>query len=117
MKNKNIFQKIIDNEVKVNLIHKDNYVTAFYDINPKAPLHIILIPNIYIKNMNYINKSNIFFLSKMLFLASKIAKVKNIDKSGYRLVINCNKNAGQEIDYLHMHFLGGKFLGDICCNK
>ncbi len=113
----NIFKKILNNEIKSNIIYKNKYVTAFDDINPKAPVHIILIPNVYIKNMNYINKSHIDILGKMLLISSKIAKLKNIHKSGYRLVINCNKNSGQEIDYLHIHIIGGKFLGNIICNN
>ncbi len=113
----NIFKKILNNEINSNIIYKNKYVTAFDDINPKAPIHIILIPNIYIKNMNYVKKSNIYILGKMLLISSKIAKLKNIDKSGYRLIINCNKDSGQEIDYLHIHILGGKFLGNIICNN
>ncbi len=116
MKKINIFKEILKDKIKVDIVYKDNYVTAFNDINPKAPIHIILIPNIYIKNMNYINDSQLFILGKMLLVASKIAKYKNIDKNGYRLVINCNKDSGQEIDYLHIHILGGKFLGNFICN-
>ncbi len=112
MKN-NIFSKIINNEIKVKIIYKDKYVTAFNDINPKSPIHIIIIPNIYIKNLNYIIKDNIIILGRMLFIASKLAKKYKINKSGYRVVINCNKNAGQKINYLHLHILGGCYLGDI----
>ncbi len=107
----NIFNKIINNKTKTKIIYKDKYVTAFNDINPKCPIHIIIIPNIYIKNLNYINNSNILILGKMLIIASKLAKKNNINKSGYRLIFNCNKNSGQEIDYLHLHLLGGCNLG------
>ncbi len=113
----NIFKEILKNNIKADIVYKDNYVTAFNDINPKAPVHIILIPNNYIKNMNYVNNSNIFILGKMLLICSKIAKYKNINISGYRLIINCNKNSGQEIDYLHIHILGGKYLGNLICNN
>ncbi len=112
-KKENIFQKIIKNEIKVNYVYKDKDISAFYDIKPKAPIHIIIIPNIYIKNLNKINKSNFLILGKLLFVASKIAKKKKINKKGYRIIINCNKNAGQEIDYLHIHLLGGCYLGKI----
>ncbi len=112
----NIFKNILNNKIKANIIYKDKYITAFDDINPKAPVHIILIPNIYIKNINHIDKSNIYLLGKMLLVSSKIAKFKNINKSGYRLIINCNKDAGQEINYLHIHIIGGKYLGNIICN-
>ncbi len=116
MKN-NIFNKIINNEIKVKILYKDNYVTAFNDINPKCPIHIIIIPNVYIKNLNYVIKDNIFILGRMLFVASKLAKKNNINKSGYRIIINCNKNSGQEIDYLHLHILGGCYLGKMICIK
>ncbi len=111
--NENIFSKIVNNKIKSKIVYRDKYVTAFNDINPKCPVHIIIVPNIYIKNLNYINKSNILLLGKMLFIASKLAKKNNIDKSGYRIIINCNKNSGQEINYLHLHILGGCYLGKI----
>ncbi len=113
MKKENVFYKIVNNKLKTNIIYKDKYVTVFNDISPQAPVHIIIVPNIYIKNMNYIQKSHIYILGKMLFISSYIAKKKKIDKSGYRLIINCNKNAGQCINYLHLHLLGGCKLGKI----
>ncbi len=109
----NIFKNIIDGKLKTKIIYKDKDVTVFNDLNPRALVHIIIIPNIYIKNMNWINKNHIFILGKMLFIASKIAKKKKIHKNGYRIVINCNKYAGQEIFYLHMHLLGGNYLGNM----
>ncbi len=113
MNNKNIFEKIISGKIKSKIVYKDKDVTAFYDIKPKALLHIIIVPNIYIKNMNNIKKEHIIILGKMLFISSKIAKKKGIHKNGYRIVINCNKYAGQEIFYLHMHLLGGNYLGNM----
>ncbi len=112
----NIFKEILKRKIKSDIIYRDFFVTAFNDINPVAPIHIILIPNNYIKNINNVNNSDIFILGKMLLVCSKIAKYKNIDISGYRLVINCNKDSGQEIDYFHIHILGGKFLGNFICN-
>ncbi len=113
MKDENIFKKIVSGKIKTKIIYKDKDVTAFYDIKPKSLVHIIIIPNIYIKNMNEIKKEHIIILGKMLYISSKIAKKKGISKNGYRIVINCNKHAGQEIFYLHIHLLGGNYLGDI----
>ncbi len=113
----NIFSKIVNHEVSSDIVYQDNYVTAFNDIKPKTPIHIILVPNIYIKNMNEIKKNNLIVLGKLLYVSSVIAKKKNIQHNGYRIVINCNKNAGQEIDYLHLHLLGGCNMGDFVCNK
>ncbi len=111
MKKENIFTKIIKKKIKSNIIFQDYYVTAFYDIKPKVPVHILIVPNIYIKNMNEVSKKNIFLLGKMLYTASFLAKKKKISSNGYRLIINCNKHANQEINYLHIHLLGGCYLG------
>ncbi len=113
MNNKNIFKNIVSGKIKSKIVYKDKDVTAFYDIKPKSLIHIIIVPNIYIKNMNKIKKDHIMILGKMLFIISKIAKKKGISKNGYRIVINCNKHAGQEVFYLHMHLLGGNYLGNM----
>ncbi len=113
MNKDNIFKKIISGKIKSEIIYKDKDITAFNDINPKALIHVLIVPNIYIKNMNWVCKKHIFILGKMLLIASKIAKKKNIHKNGYRIVINCNKYAGQDIFYLHMHLLGGNLLGNM----
>ncbi len=110
---KNIFIDIIKGKLKVDFIYKDKYVIAFNDIKPLSPIHIIIIPRKYIKNMNYINSNNVFILSKMLLVVNKLVKYNNIDKKGYRIIINCNKDGGQEIDYLHIHLLGGCYLGKL----
>ncbi len=106
----NIFNKIAKKKVNIDYIYKDKYITVFNDINPKAPIHIIIIPNIYIKNLNYVNKKNIIYINKMFLYIPIITKKKNINKSGYRIIINCNKDSGQEIKYLHLHILGGCLL-------
>lgn len=111
MKNKHlIFKKIIKKEIPTNIIYQDKLVTAFPDIVPKAPVHILIIPNIFIKNLNYINKKNKNIFAHMLYVAVKIAKQKKISRKGYKIIINCNKNGGQEINYLHIHLLGGEKL-------
>lgn len=110
---KNIFTDIIKKKIKVNFIYKNKYVVAFNDIKPLAPIHIIVIPKIYIKNFNSINDKNIIYLNKMLIAVKKISKIYKINKKGYRIIINCNKNGAQEINYLHLHILGGCYLGKI----
>ncbi|NIG99309.1 MAG: HIT domain-containing protein [Buchnera aphidicola (Periphyllus acericola)] len=110
MNTKNIFQKIIKKKISAEIIYQDKKITAFNDISPRAPIHIIIIPNNFIKNINYIDKKNLNILSYMMYKSIKIAKNKKIHKSGYRIVINCNKNGGQTIPYLHIHLLGGKKL-------
>ncbi|AAM67899.1 histidine triad nucleotide-binding protein [Buchnera aphidicola] len=111
MNNKDlIFQKIIKRETSTHIIYQDKIVTAFEDIAPKAPIHIIVIPNIFIKTLNDINQKNKNIFAHMLYIAVKIAKNKKISEDGYKIVMNCNKNGGQEINYLHMHLLGGEKL-------
>ncbi len=107
-----VFSKIIDGKIKSDIVYKDKYVTAFNDIKPKSPVHILIIPNVFIKNMNHVNDDHLFILGKLLLVASKIAYIKKINKFGYRIVINCNKHGGQEINYLHLHLLGGCYLGN-----
>ncbi|QJC31544.1 HIT domain-containing protein [Enterobacteriaceae endosymbiont of Donacia tomentosa] len=109
MNNKqNIFQQIVSKKINTKILYEDELVTVFNDIKPKSPIHVLIIPNITIYTLNEVNKSHELILGRMLLVASKIAKKKNIDKDGYRVVINCNKNGCQEIFYLHMHLLGGR---------
>lgn len=108
---KNIFAKIRDKEADANIIFQNDYVTAFHDIYPSAPIHILIIPNKEIKSLNEIQESDAPYLSEIMIAASKLAKQFEIAESGYRLITNCNKNGGQEIDYLHFHLVGGVRLG------
>ncbi|WP_295164358.1 histidine triad nucleotide-binding protein [uncultured Buchnera sp.] len=111
MKNKHlIFKKIIKKETSTKIVYQDEIVTAFEDIFPKAPIHILIIPNTFIKTSNDINKKNKNIFAHMFYIAVKIAKDKKISEDGYKIIINCNKNGGQEINYLHMHLLGGEKL-------
>ena len=113
MNKKNIFEKIVTGEIKSELVYQDKIVTAFKGIHPKAPTHILIIPNILIISANHINEKNKDILTHIFFTAITIAKKIGIHKEGYRLVLNCNKHGGQEIPYLHLHLLGGKYLGEI----
>ncbi|CAL4321378.1 Purine nucleoside phosphoramidase [Buchnera aphidicola (Drepanosiphum platanoidis)] len=110
---KNIFEKIIKKKKSKKIVYQDNLVTAFYDIHPKALIHILIIPNKFIKNLNHIKKNHFKYINRMIKVAIKIAKKKNIHKNGYRIIINCNKHGGQEIKYLHLHLLGGCKLKSI----
>lgn len=111
MKNSNIFKNIIENKTSSKIIYQNKNVTAFHDINPKAPVHILIVSNKLIKSSNDIDKKNIYILSDMFYIAITLAKQFKINETGYRLTINCNAHGGQEIPHLHMHLLGGKNLG------
>jgi histidine triad (HIT) family protein len=108
---KNIFAKIRDKEADANIVFQNDYVTAFHDIYPSAPIHILIIPNKEIKSLNEIQECDAPYLSEIMIAASQLAKQFEIAESGYRLITNCNKNGGQEIDYLHFHLVGGVRLG------
>ena len=108
---KNIFEKIRDRESPADILYQDQYVTAFTDIYPSAPVHILLIPNKLIKNLNEIENGDEIYLAKIMLVAKKLAKQYNIEESGYRVITNCNKDGGQEVDYLHFHLVGGVKLG------
>ena len=103
--------KIRDGEEKADIVYKDDFITAFKDIYPNAPVHILIIPNKTIKSLNEIQEEDSTFLSNILLGAKKIAKQFNIDETGYRLITNCGSDGGQEINYLHFHLVGGLKLG------
>ena len=106
-----LFENIRDGKEPANIIYQDEYITAFDDKYPVAPVHILIIPNKRIKSLDNVTEQDEIYMGKLLVGASKVAKIKNINESGYRLITNCNKDGGQEIDYLHFHLVGGVPLG------
>ena len=106
-----LFSKIVNKEIPSEIVYQDETVTAFKDINAQAPTHILIVPNKIIPTVNDITPEDEAVLGKLFTVAAKLAKEEKIAKNGYRLIINCNKNAGQEVFHLHMHLLGGRPLG------
>ena len=106
-----IFTKIINGEIPATIIYRDELVTAFKDINPAAPVHILIVPNKEIATVNDLTEEDERMAGRMLLAASKLAAQEGIAESGYRLIINCNHDGGQEVYHLHMHLLGGRRLG------
>ena len=113
MEDKNIFAKIRDGEVESEIVLKNQYITAFKDIDPSAPHHIIIIPNKEIKTVNDVKEEDALMLGHLFIAAKEIAENLNISENGYRLIMNCNKHGGQEVFYIHMHLVGGCPLGRI----
>ncbi|WP_159715394.1 HIT domain-containing protein [Blochmannia endosymbiont of Camponotus nipponensis] len=113
MKKDNIFLNIIRKKIKTDILYQDELVTAFYDLYPQAPVHVLIIPNILIPTVNHVSIQDEITLGRLFIVAAKIAKKQNIHSSGYRLIVNCNAHSGQEIYHLHMHLLGGKPLGPL----
>ena len=105
-----IFSKIINRDIEAKIIYEDNDVLAFEDIQPQAPIHILIIPKIEIPTLNDIDKDNIDVISKMFLAAKNLAKNLDISENGYRLVINCNNDGGQSVYHIHMHLLGGRTM-------
>tara|TARA_B100000959_G_C14702580_1_gene509402 strand:+ start:19 stop:360 length:342 start_codon:yes stop_codon:yes gene_type:complete len=103
-----IFTKIINKEINSEIIYEDNLSIAFKDINPVSPIHILIIPKKEIKTINDINSKDKELLGHLIVVAKRIAKKLKIEKDGYRLVFNCNENAGQTVFHIHMHLLGGR---------
>ena len=104
-----IFCKIIAGDIPSKKVYEDEQVYAFEDINPMAPVHILVIPKKHIANMLEIDNSNSDVVSHIFEVIAKIAKEKKLEK-GFRVVSNCNEYAGQTVFHLHFHILGGKQL-------
>jgi histidine triad (HIT) family protein len=106
-----IFEKIIAGEIPATIVHKDDRVTAFRDISPQAPVHVLIIPNKPIPTVNDVADEDERTLGHMFVVARDIAQREGIAENGFRLIVNCNKHGGQVVFHLHMHLLGGAPLG------
>lgn len=107
-----LFCKIASKEIPSQKIYEDDYVYAFNDINPVAPIHIIVIPKVHIDSVDSVNYENSSYIQKVFEIIPEIAKLANIDKSGYRVITNIGEDGGQTIKHIHFHVIGGKKLGD-----
>lgn len=106
-----IFAKIINKEIPSDMVYQDDLVTAFRDINPQAPVHILIVPNKEIATVNDIEEDDERIAGRMMHVAKKLAAEEGIAEDGFRLIINCNKHGNQEVFHLHMHLVGGRQLG------
>ncbi len=105
-----IFSKIINKEIPATIVYETDTVLAFKDINPVAPVHILVIPKKEIKNVNSLTGDDKDILSNMFEAVKIIVEEQGIKESGYRLVINNGKDALQSVEHLHIHIIGGKEL-------
>jgi histidine triad (HIT) family protein len=106
-----IFCKIIKREIPSTIVHEDERVLAFKDINPVAPVHVLIIPKQHISSVNELNESNKDIVGDIHLAAKEIARQSGLAERGYRLINNCGKNAGQTVMHLHYHLLGGIDMG------
>ena len=110
MEEKSIFQKILSGEISSNIIFESKNVFAIHDINPVAPIHILIIPKKKIPTMNDIEEGDEMLISEIVFTAKKLAKEYKINNTGYRLIWNTNQDALQTVYHIHLHLIGGKKL-------
>ena len=112
-----IFSKIIAGEIPSKQVYKDDLVTAFWDIDPKRKVHILIVPNKEIPTVNDVTPEDERVLGRMFIAAKQIASDLGIAESGYRLIVNVNEHGGQEVYHIHMHLLGGEHVGPMVANK
>ncbi len=107
-----VFCKIVAGEIPADILHQDEKVIAFRDINPSAPIHLLIIPKKHIPSVAHLSEAEPSLIGDMVKAANQLAKREGISERGYRLVINCGKQGGQLVPHLHMHLLGGRQLSD-----
>lgn len=112
-----IFSRIIQGEIPSDIVYQDEQVTAFRDIKPQAPTHILIVPNKEIPTVNDVTPEDEQAIGHMFTVAKRIAEKEGVAESGYRLLVNCNRDANQEVFHLHMHLFGGRRLGPMLMHR
>lgn len=105
-----IFCSIIEGKIPSQKVYEDEYVFAFKDINPEAPVHVLIIPKQHIASINELNEDNAHVVGHIYSAAKNIANELGVAESGYRVVANCGRDAGQTVYHIHFHLLGGRSL-------
>ena len=103
-----LFCKIVNSEIPAEIVYENKRILAFNDINPQAPVHILLIPKIHIATLNDLQQHDQKLLGELIYSASIVAKSLNIAEEGYRTGFNCNSAGGQTVYHIHLHLLGGR---------
>ena len=107
-----IFCKIINKEIPSTIVYEDETVIAFNDVNPAAPIHILVVPKKHIETLLDVKEEDSLVISHIYQVINKIAEKENFAQNGFRVIANCGKDSGQEVMHIHFHVLGGKKLGD-----
>lgn len=105
-----LFCKILDGDIPADAVFENDDVLAFNDVNPQAPVHVLIIPKKHISTVNDIDAGDEVIMGKLVSVAKMIAAQQGIADDGYRLVLNCNEKAGQTVFHIHMHLLGGRSM-------
>lgn len=105
-----IFCRIAAGEIPANKVLENEHVVAFHDLNPKAPVHVLVIPRRHVENTGSAAASDVETLGQVLLACGEVARSTGVSESGFRVVLNTGPNAGQSVDHLHAHVLGGRSL-------
>ena len=105
-----IFCRIVRREIPANIAHEDEHTLAFHDIDPRAPVHVLIIPRRHIEAVNHIQDDDVEVMGRLFHVARRLARELGIADSGYRMVVNNGPDAGQSVDHIHMHLLGGRAM-------
>lgn len=108
---KSPFEKIIDRELPASIIYENEFVIAFIPLRPQAPVHYLIVPKKRINTVNDVSESDLIIMGHLFLAAKKVAEKTGVAETGYRLAVNTNRDAGQSEFHLHMHLLGGTFVG------
>lgn len=106
-----IFCKIIKGEIPSEKVYENEDILAFKDINPAAPIHVLIIPKKHISTLMEIKEEDSALMAKIMSAVQQVAKIMNVDEKGFRLIANCGKDSGQEVMHIHFHLLAGRKLG------
>ena len=110
MEEKSIFEMILDKELESEIIYEDEDIFSIKDINPIAPVHLLIIPKKRINTINDVPEEDTLLIGKLVQVAKNLAKKYEIDESGYRLIFNTNDDGGQSVYHIHLHLIGGEKL-------
>jgi histidine triad (HIT) family protein len=105
-----IFCRIAAGEIPAKVVRQDEDIVAFRDVNPRAPTHVLVIPRRHIASVNVLDPDDAALVGKLFLAAREIARSEGVDESGYRMVVNAGPDAGQSVDHIHLHLLGGRGL-------
>lgn len=105
-----LFCKIVSNEIQGDIVFRDDQVTAFRDIQPVAPTHILIVPNKHIDSVNTLEAADEQLMGHLITTAGKLAKEEKIDEGGFRLIMNTNADGGQTVFHIHLHLIGGQMM-------
>jgi len=106
-----VFCKIVRKEIPSDIIYEDDELLAFRDVNPQAPVHILIVPKKHVDGILALREDDASLVSKAILLAGRLARQDGVAESGFRLVCNTNRDAGQSVPHLHIHLLGGRAMG------